>query len=193
MESSHDSIDDMVNASTASGTRHDGETSLDDYSIKITGVNASAEPDDDEIVIEETAPRRRGRPAGSTTKKEPAKRKSEVVADNERLQAELAALRSRTDTDKISELAKSIEMATYLAFGWAGEIRGPHWGIQESEAKDIGASGAVAMAPHADWINEKLPWFVFAGTLGKALFDRVKEDRRLVKLYGEAGTSVERR
>lgn len=179
------SVNEMIAASVSEPERG-GATTLDDLHIKIVGEQRDVGAD---IQITEPGKRRApGRPRNAETpaEKTPAKRKAELVSDVARLESELAAERARHDAGSLSELSKSIELASYLLFGIVAETRGPHWAMPEAEAKQIGEAGSVAFAPYAAQMAQKLPWAVFVGVLGKAVYTRVQIDKQLVGRLGEA-------
>ncbi len=180
------SVDAMISeAVSSSNGAHGNATALDDLQIRLVGDGV---PNGNDTVRIEDQPRRRGRPRGSapTEPRPAARKKAELQSDLEKAQSELAAERARNDQSKIAELAKSIELASYLIFGVAAQSRGPHWGITKPEAEDIGKTGAVALAPYATQLTQHLPWAVFAGTIGKVIYSRVQKDRELLETYGPA-------
>jgi hypothetical protein len=174
------SVDEMISSSVSHSDSSSSETTaLDELHITISGagIDDPAPPGQKADI-----PKKRGRPAKGAALAAPAapkKKKDELAADLERVTAELAAERARNDDSKIRELASSIELACYLGFGSLSESRGPHWAMGEQEAHDIGAAGAVALAPYAQQVSAQLPWAVFAGVVGKAIYSRVQIDRKL--------------
>ena len=133
-----------------------------------------------------TTGRKRGRPArtdgGRSRSGEPRTTKTELLAENEQLRAQLEAAEARADTDKVAELAESFRMLSHVGFALLGEARGPHWRTTPQEDKTLGDSFAVAAAPHAEKIEANLPWaapvLALVGIVGK----RVAEDVRLARL-----------
>lgn len=183
------SITDMISASV--GTGNSEPTTLDDFAIRIDGLDttpagAAPAPSSD-------APRRgRGRPRKDGSSAAPAmtttaiaaptkaRKKSELAAELERVQSELAAERARRDENKIAELTKLVEMASYMGFGMAAAKRGPHWALTPEEAAQIGSSGAVVLAPYADMASKYMPGATFAAVLGHAIWTRVQIDEQRV-------------
>lgn len=166
------SVSDMIGASVTA-PESSGSTTLDDLHIEITN--------GDDIVTTQSAPKKRGRPAGSgKAEKVAAKTKADLVADNARLQSALDASLARQDTQRLGELSKSIELASYLLFGIAATKRGPHWQMGETEAKNIGEAGANASAPYVASLSQQLPIIVFVGVLANSVYDRVREDKKLL-------------
>lgn len=179
------SVADLITASIREPQSRDTDTALDDLHIRFVGETSETLADMPDIRIEEKRPRGRPRKTDAPIAPErvPAKRKSDLAADVVRLESALAAEQSRNDASKISELSKSIEMACYLAFGYASETRGKHWEIGEKEAHEIGDAGAHALAPYATQIAGQLPWILFAGVVGKAVYSRVQIDRQILANY----------
>lgn len=180
------SVTEMISASIGAPS-NESETALDDLHIRITGAGTVDDYNAPRIEVRDpNAPRPRGRPrkdgtTGQISERVPAKKKSDLAADVARLESALAAEIARNNTDKVSELAKSIELACFLGFGTAAEMRNaPWWGMTEKEASEIGNAGAQALAPYAAQLATQLPWAVFVGVLGKAIYTRVQIDRRMI-------------
>jgi hypothetical protein len=176
------SVTDMIFASVAAPESNGERTTLDDLHLSFESEPAAPGLNADTLVLDE--PRKRGRPRSSTTaapaKPAPAKKKAELAEEVARLESELQAERARRNDGHLTELAQSIEMASYLLFGMAAEARGPHWAMPEPEAKQLGQAGAVALAPYADKMAKQLPWAVFIGVFAKAIYSRVQIDKALV-------------
>jgi hypothetical protein len=175
------SVAEMISDSVATPEGNSGGTSLDDLHLEFSDAR---KPPTETVPPKEGAPNapRRGRPvSGAPKERAIPKRKAEIVSELESVRAELAAERARHDTGSIQQLATSIEMASHLCFGFAAQMRGPHWAINQEEAKSIGDSGAVALAPYADKIATQLPWMVFCATIAKVAYSRVLIDHTLAE------------
>lgn len=185
------SLDEMIDAASVEPAGRDSATALDDLELKISGQRVASPPDasDTHTASASEAPRR-GRPKGS--RNTGTRRKAEIIAELESVRGELETLRARANGSSLADLAASIELASFLAFGAVAEVRGPHWAITEPDAKALGRSWSVALAPHAEQLARNLPWCVAIGELGKIVYSRVREDRRLVALYGVRQGETER-
>lgn len=196
------SIAQMIGESVAKPESNSGTTSLDDLHIEFSGPKKNArgevidpylgESQEENARHNPLGARKRGRPSNASrgiaadSPKPQAKRKAELIGEVEQLRAELAAERARHDSGAVAQLATSIEMASHLCFGFAAEARGAHWAITEPEAKSIGKTGAVALAPYAEKMSAQLPWVVFAASIMKVVYTRVQIDRAMVaKLNAE--------
>jgi hypothetical protein len=184
-------MDSLISQATSNDVRQGGNDALDNLVIRISG------PADDDGESSSGSnsggpaeqPRRRGRPPGSGTRstgqgKSTRKSKAEVESELASVKAELEAERARNNAQAVGELAQQVEMCVFLVFGAFASKRGPHWSMTPKEAENIGKTGAMALAPHADTLRKYSPWGMFAATLGGAFFTRIQEDRRLVELHG---------
>lgn len=182
------SVDEMISESVASANgKHSDDTELQALDFQLVGGDNDT-PETAQSATASEPPRRRGRPRkdGSTVISEriPSKKKAEIAAELEQTKAALAAEQARNDTNKIGELARSIEFAAILGFGMAANVRGPHWKVTPEEAKALGSTGANAFAPYAKQMTTHLPWMVFAGQLGAILYKRIEHDKQLIRQFG---------
>lgn len=143
-----------------------------------------AEPESDGTDEEEERPR------ASARGKYARYRKDELLSEVERLAQRVEELSAqlvdkeesrKTDPDAVRDLAMTIQLLSSFGFGVMGSLRGPHWNTTKEQNAQIGASGAIALAPYAaewDW----MPMAQFAIILGGTIGQKVAEDRRISKL-----------
>ena len=178
-------------AAQISDTRVPGDTFGDDlgddYTVGPGEMPEKARARQREAISSSEPPRRkRGRPArtdgGRSRSGEPRTTKTELLAEVEQLRGRLEAAEARADTDKVAELAQSFRMLSHVGFALLAEARGPHWRTTPDEDTRLGESFAVAAAPHAEKIEEALPWAAPVLALVGIVGQRVIEDVRIARL-----------
>lgn len=188
------SLDSLISGVLSDDIHAGGNDALDNLTIRISGPKIDGSRVSDNGTAAQSSdgqPRKRGRPAGggvrqSDSGKPSRKSKAEIETELARVTAELATERARSDSAAVSELAQQVEMMCFLAFGAIAQKRGAHWGMSKEEAKNIGSTGALALAPHAEHIRKYSPWSMFAACVGGAVYSRIQEDKRLIELHGLA-------
>lgn len=135
---------------------------------------------------------KRGRPAGSGTKREkpqtdvaeiPKTKKglqdyaAKLKAERDAARAAAEAKKAEIDTEAVSRLAAALAAGGQMVGHFMAKRRGGHWKLGAEESEALGASWAICLAPYADTIGSTLPWLVAIGVTYNIFAGRVAIDQ----------------
>ena len=87
--------------------------------------------------------------------------------------------------ENIDALASAISSAFSVVFEIVASIRGEHWKPDPKKMADIGASGAIAMAPHMNSAAKYMPLAIFGLNVAGAVLPPLRRDAELAKELGK--------
>lgn len=135
---------------------------------------------------------KRGRPAGSQTRKEkpqtdvaeiPKTKKglqdyaAKLKAERDAARAAAEAKKTEIDTEAVSRLAAALAAGGQMVGHFMASRKGPHWKLQPNESEALGMAWATCLAPYADTIGATLPWVIAVGVTYNVFAGRVAIDQ----------------